>query len=192
MRPSICSCACIAAALAMALGIIRDRCRRAGPAVQPKLGPAPHEARLEKAMAPTWYSSPAATSPWAPTGTDPRSATRMSCSVDGFWIDRTEVTNAQFGKFVAATGYVTLAERGGDPKVHVNMPKELPGTGFGRLHHADRREQRRQRHTMVPIHLGGRLAAPRRTQHLNCWPRKSSGGSRRLRRCTGLRALAGT
>jgi len=51
-------------------------------------------------------------------------------SVDGFWIDRTEVTNAQFAKFVAATGYVTLAERGADPKVHVNMPKKLlePGS----------------------------------------------------------------
>ena len=31
--------------------------------------------------------------------------------VDGFWIDRHEVTNAQFKKFVDATGYVTLAER---------------------------------------------------------------------------------
>jgi formylglycine-generating enzyme len=50
-------------------------------------------------------------------------------SLDGFWIDRTEVTNAQFGKFVAATGYVTLAERGGDPKVHVNMPKQFLEAG---------------------------------------------------------------
>jgi len=32
-------------------------------------------------------------------------------SVDGFWIDRTEVTNARFAAFVAATGYVTVAER---------------------------------------------------------------------------------
>jgi len=31
--------------------------------------------------------------------------------VDGFWMDRTEVTNAQFARFVAATGYVTVAER---------------------------------------------------------------------------------
>src|SRR6188768_2665417 len=30
--------------------------------------------------------------------------------VDGFWIDTTEVTNEQFAKFVAATGYVTVAE----------------------------------------------------------------------------------
>jgi formylglycine-generating enzyme len=33
--------------------------------------------------------------------------------VDGFWIDRTEVTNAQFARFVAATGYITEAEREG-------------------------------------------------------------------------------
>ncbi len=32
-------------------------------------------------------------------------------TVEGFWIDRTEVTNAQFSAFVQATGYVTTAER---------------------------------------------------------------------------------
>jgi formylglycine-generating enzyme required for sulfatase activity len=31
--------------------------------------------------------------------------------VDGFWMDRTEVTNEQFARFVRATGYVTVAER---------------------------------------------------------------------------------
>jgi len=31
--------------------------------------------------------------------------------VDGFWMDETEVTNRQFADFVAATGYVTVAER---------------------------------------------------------------------------------
>ncbi len=31
--------------------------------------------------------------------------------VDGFWMDRTEVTNEQFAAFVKATGYVTVAER---------------------------------------------------------------------------------
>ena len=36
--------------------------------------------------------------------------------VDGFWIDQHEVTNAEFDKFVKATGYVTLAERGVDPR----------------------------------------------------------------------------
>jgi sulfatase modifying factor 1 len=32
-------------------------------------------------------------------------------SVDGFWMDRTEVTNAEFARFVEATKYVTVAER---------------------------------------------------------------------------------
>jgi sulfatase modifying factor 1 len=31
--------------------------------------------------------------------------------VDGFWMDKTEVTNQQFDEFVRATGYVTVAER---------------------------------------------------------------------------------
>jgi sulfatase modifying factor 1 len=31
--------------------------------------------------------------------------------VDGFWMDQTDVTNAQFAKFVKVTGYVTVAER---------------------------------------------------------------------------------
>ena len=30
--------------------------------------------------------------------------------VDGFWMDETEVTNDQFARFVAATGYRTVAE----------------------------------------------------------------------------------
>src|SRR5262245_23244395 len=31
--------------------------------------------------------------------------------VDGFWMDTTELTNEQFARFTAATGYVTIAER---------------------------------------------------------------------------------
>ena len=31
--------------------------------------------------------------------------------LEGFWMDKTEVTNRQFQKFVDATGYVTIAER---------------------------------------------------------------------------------
>ncbi len=39
-------------------------------------------------------------------------------SVDGFWIGAAEVTNAQFSRFVSATGYVTLAERPLDPAAY--------------------------------------------------------------------------
>ena len=45
----------------------------------------------------------------------------MRASVDGFWIDQHEVTNAEFAEFVEATGYKTLAERGLDPKTHPGM-----------------------------------------------------------------------
>ena len=44
-------------------------------------------------------------------------------TVDGFYIDETEVTNAQFKAFVKATGYKTIAER---PIDWEQMKKELP------------------------------------------------------------------
>ncbi len=37
-------------------------------------------------------------------------------TVGDFWIDKYEVTNEQFGQFVEATGYVTVAERPPDPR----------------------------------------------------------------------------
>jgi formylglycine-generating enzyme required for sulfatase activity len=49
--------------------------------------------------------------------------------VDGFWIDRHEVTNAQFERFVMATGHVTLAERGVDPRTRPGMPREMLAPG---------------------------------------------------------------
>jgi formylglycine-generating enzyme required for sulfatase activity len=51
-------------------------------------------------------------------------------TVSGFWIDRTEVTNAQFAAFIAATGYKTVAERGLDKKDYPDLPPEalVPGS----------------------------------------------------------------
>lgn len=43
--------------------------------------------------------------------------------VDGFWMDATEVTNAQFLKFVEETGYVTVAER---PLDWEELKKQVP------------------------------------------------------------------
>lgn len=43
-------------------------------------------------------------------------------SVEGFWMDQTEATNAQFAAFVEATGYVTLAERGIGDLLNPNSP----------------------------------------------------------------------
>jgi sulfatase modifying factor 1 len=43
--------------------------------------------------------------------------------VEGFWMDATEVTNAQFAEFVKATGYTTVAER---PVDWEELKKQVP------------------------------------------------------------------
>lgn len=68
---------------------------------------------------------------WIPGGTFrmgsdhhyPEEAPSHRASVDGFWIDRTPVTNAQFREFVRETGHVTVAEQPPDP---AQYPGALP------------------------------------------------------------------
>ncbi len=47
----------------------------------------------------------------------------VNVAVRGFWMDETEVTNAQFEEFVKATGYLTVAER---PIDWEELKKQLP------------------------------------------------------------------
>ena len=61
---------------------------------------------------------------WIPSGTfmmgseagAPDESPIHPVTLNGFWMDKTEVSNEQFQKFVEATGYVTIAERKPDPK----------------------------------------------------------------------------
>ena len=75
---------------------------------------------------------------WIPGGTFwmgcdacdmPDAAPAHQVAVDGFWMDKTPITNAQFEKFVKATGYKTVAERKPDPKDFPGAPadKLVPG-----------------------------------------------------------------
>lgn len=48
---------------------------------------------------------------------------RNKIKLDGFWMDKTEVTNAQFKEFIDSTGYITDAEKNIDWEL---MKKELP------------------------------------------------------------------
>lgn len=50
--------------------------------------------------------------------------------IKGFWMDRYEVTNKQFAKFVQDTGYVTTAEKAPDPSQFPGAPLEnlVPGS----------------------------------------------------------------
>ncbi|MEM8845032.1 MAG: formylglycine-generating enzyme family protein [Pseudomonadota bacterium] len=51
-------------------------------------------------------------------------------TLDGFWIDAHEVTNAQFAEFIDATGYVTVAERMPNPDELKDAPPDMlkPGS----------------------------------------------------------------
>jgi len=70
---------------------------------------------------------------WVPGGTyrmgadskeaQPDEYPKHSVIVSGFWMDKTEVTNAQFAAFVKATGYITTAEKKPDWN---ELKKQLP------------------------------------------------------------------
>lgn len=65
----------------------------------------------------------------------PEEAPAHEVEVDGFWIDRVQVTNERFRDFVRATGHVTLAERAPDPADYPDADPSLlvPGSSvFGR------------------------------------------------------------
>ena len=55
----------------------------------------------------------------------PEEAPGRPAQVAGFWMDRTEVSNDQFARFVAATGYVTVAERAPDTRRLAGAPAEM-------------------------------------------------------------------
>jgi formylglycine-generating enzyme required for sulfatase activity len=59
----------------------------------------------------------------------PEEAPLRRVRVDGFWIDETPVTNAQFAAFVAATGYRTAAEIPPDPRDYPGMPAHMVRPG---------------------------------------------------------------
>ncbi|MGB5950144.1 MAG: formylglycine-generating enzyme family protein [Parvibaculum sp.] len=59
----------------------------------------------------------------------PEEGPARRAEVAGFWMDRHEVTNAEFAAFVAATGYVTVAERPVDPAKHPGLPPEMREPG---------------------------------------------------------------
>jgi formylglycine-generating enzyme len=44
--------------------------------------------------------------------------------VDGFWMNKTDVTNEEFAKFIEATGYVTIAERAPTKEQYPTAPPE--------------------------------------------------------------------
>lgn len=54
----------------------------------------------------------------------PEEGPRREVTVDGFWMQRHQVTNAEFGAFVEDTGYVTVAEMPPNPDDYPGAPPE--------------------------------------------------------------------
>ena len=80
-----------------------------------------------------WPGGPPPGMVWIPGGTFlmgsddhyPEEAPAHRVMVDGFWIDRHTVTNAEFTRFIRKTGYVTVAERAPDPADYPGARPEL-------------------------------------------------------------------
>lgn len=118
------------AAFAVMFGIVKWRAKRDAKVAVPANALAPAQT-----VAPAPGDAPAGMV-WIPGGEfamgtdselgwpDERPAHRVR--VDGFWMDSTEVTNAEFARFVDATGYVTTAERA--PLLEEIMKQVPPGT----------------------------------------------------------------
>ena len=80
------------------------------PEPEPPLGPQP---RPDGPAPPGMVWIPGGTFRMGTTERHPHfaDAPEHEVEVGGFWLDETEVTNAQFAEFVKATGYVTVAEQ---------------------------------------------------------------------------------
>ena len=83
--------------------------------------------------------------------------------VDGFWMDATDVTNAQFEKFVNATRYVTIAERAPTKEEFPTAPPENLVAGSIVFTPTSRPGAADQPLPMVALPAGRELAAPRRS-----------------------------
>jgi sulfatase modifying factor 1 len=80
--------------------------------------------------------------------------------VDGFYIDRHPVTNAQFAAFVGETGHRTLAEIAPDPKDYPGMPPEMARAGSIVFSPPTRPVPLDQPHLWWEFHFGARWDRP--------------------------------
>ena len=81
--------------------------------------------------------------------------------VDGFWMDRTPVTNAEFERFVTATRYVTVAERPLDAKDFPGVPRDMLVPGSAVFTPDINACSARQPSAVVALHAGRELEASR-------------------------------
>ena len=119
----------------------------------------------------------------------PEEAPVHSVEVDGFWIDPTPVTNAQFRAFVAGDRPRHL---GRDPARCQGLSRRVAAHAEGgrpRLHAARQAGRSCRLEPVVALHLRRHLAAALRQGQPHRRARRSPGGADRLSRCRGLRQM---
>ena len=110
----------------------------------------------------------------------PEEAPVHRVAVDGFWIDRTPVTNRQFRDFVRATGHVTVAEIAARPEGLSGRPAAHAVCRLARLHAAGLSGRSPSFQPMVDVQAEGELAASRWPGLVDQGPGRSSGRACRL------------
>lgn len=77
-----------------------------------------------------WVAIPAQTLRLGSDDHYPEEAPAHEVTVDGFWMQKYPVTNAEYAEFVADTGYITVAERPLDPAQYPGAPPQhlVPGS----------------------------------------------------------------
>ncbi len=119
-------------AFVVTYSVVKHKQSPSGNAVVPGAAPVPSSTPLHPGMV------------WIPggefiMGTDdanawPDEMPAHRVRVDGFWMDKTEVTNTQFREFVTATNYVTTAERVPDwNELKKQLPPDTPKPSADKL-----------------------------------------------------------
>ncbi len=119
----------------------------------------------------------------------PEEAPVHRVTVDGFWIDETPVTNAEFRRFVDETGHVTFAEI---PPRAEDYPGALPHmlkAGSLVFRPPPGPVDLQELEPVVGVPFRRQLAPPLRPRHLDQGARRSPGRPRRLHGCRGLREM---
>ena len=121
----------------------------------------------------------------------PEEAPSHLVEVDGFWLDRTLVTNREFRKFVNATGYVTFAEIAPDPKDYPGALPRMLKAGSLVFTPPKSIVALSDWIAMVEFQVRRRLAEALRSAQLHQRPRRPSRRACGVSRRGGLRALGG-
>ena len=121
----------------------------------------------------------------------PEEAPVHRVTVDGFWIDRTPVTNRQFQEFVKATGHVTFAEITPDPKDYPGALPHMLYAGSLVFTPPDHAGRSARLGPVVDVHEGRGLAPSLRPEEQHQRARQSSRRARRVRDALAYAQWAG-